>query len=174
MGLPAAHVGLTAPRAPPRAAAGRPGGLHQRWEELAHGCGGQAQRGGGRGPAVCHAGPHAEVRWAARWAGAACRCRGRRRGPQAAGPEQLVLGASPARRCRRCCRRVRLPGAGRDVILSDTVGFISDLPHQLVEAFKVGPKSFWTGFRVRVCDVGFFKHSPDSRPGISGTAGFTP
>ncbi|KAL4437274.1 hypothetical protein ABPG75_004413 [Micractinium tetrahymenae] len=33
-------------------------------------------------------------------------------------------------------RRVQLPGAGRDVILSDTVGFISDLPHQLVEAFK--------------------------------------
>lgn len=81
---------------------------------------------------------------------------------------------SPARRRRRCCRRVRLPGAGRDVILSDTVGFISDLPHQLVEAFKVGPKSFWTGLRVRVCDVGFFKHSSDSRPGVSGTAGFRP
>jgi len=35
------------------------------------------------------------------------------------------------------CRRVMLPGSGRDVILSDTVGFISELPHQLVEAFKV-------------------------------------
>lgn len=34
------------------------------------------------------------------------------------------------------CRRVMLPG-GRDVVLSDTVGFISDLPHALVEAFRV-------------------------------------
>ncbi|MBV8684935.1 MAG: GTPase HflX [Caulobacteraceae bacterium] len=32
-------------------------------------------------------------------------------------------------------RRLRLPG-GRDGILSDTVGFISDLPHELVEAFR--------------------------------------
>jgi GTP-binding protein HflX len=32
-------------------------------------------------------------------------------------------------------RRVRLPG-GRDVILSDTVGFISDLPTELVAAFR--------------------------------------
>jgi GTP-binding protein HflX len=32
-------------------------------------------------------------------------------------------------------RRLRLPG-GRDSILSDTVGFISDLPHELVEAFR--------------------------------------
>ncbi len=32
-------------------------------------------------------------------------------------------------------RRVRLPG-GRTAILSDTVGFISDLPHELVEAFR--------------------------------------
>ncbi|PRW45451.1 GTP-binding chloroplastic [Chlorella sorokiniana] len=32
-------------------------------------------------------------------------------------------------------RRVMLPG-GRDVVLSDTVGFISDLPHALVEAFR--------------------------------------
>jgi GTP-binding protein HflX len=32
-------------------------------------------------------------------------------------------------------RRVRLPG-GRPAILSDTVGFISDLPHELVEAFR--------------------------------------
>lgn len=36
----------------------------------------------------------------------------------------------------RPCRRVMLPG-GRDVVLSDTVGFISDLPHALVEAFRV-------------------------------------
>ena len=35
-------------------------------------------------------------------------------------------------------RRIMLP-SGRDVILSDTVGFISDLPVQLVEAFQVGP-----------------------------------
>lgn len=32
-------------------------------------------------------------------------------------------------------RTVRLPG-GRPAILSDTVGFISDLPHELVEAFR--------------------------------------
>ena len=32
-------------------------------------------------------------------------------------------------------RRLRLPG-GRPAILSDTVGFISDLPHELVEAFR--------------------------------------
>ncbi len=32
-------------------------------------------------------------------------------------------------------RRLRLPG-GRDAILSDTVGFISDLPHELIEAFR--------------------------------------
>ena len=33
-------------------------------------------------------------------------------------------------------RAVRLPDSGRDVILSDTVGFISDLPTQLVAAFR--------------------------------------
>lgn len=32
-------------------------------------------------------------------------------------------------------RRLKLPG-GRDAIISDTVGFISDLPHELVEAFR--------------------------------------
>ncbi|MFD1794612.1 GTPase HflX [Paracoccus aurantiacus] len=32
-------------------------------------------------------------------------------------------------------RAIRLPG-GRDIILSDTVGFISDLPHELVAAFR--------------------------------------
>jgi GTP-binding protein HflX len=32
-------------------------------------------------------------------------------------------------------RRLKLPN-GRDAILSDTVGFISDLPHELVEAFR--------------------------------------
>src|SRR5688500_6246811 len=32
-------------------------------------------------------------------------------------------------------RAVELPG-GRRAILSDTVGFISDLPHQLVAAFR--------------------------------------
>jgi GTP-binding protein HflX len=32
-------------------------------------------------------------------------------------------------------RSMRLP-SGREVILSDTVGFISDLPHELVEAFR--------------------------------------
>ncbi len=33
-------------------------------------------------------------------------------------------------------RGVSLPGSGREVILSDTVGFISDLPTQLVAAFR--------------------------------------
>jgi len=33
-------------------------------------------------------------------------------------------------------RRVRLPGSGLEVILSDTVGFISDLPTELVAAFR--------------------------------------
>lgn len=33
-------------------------------------------------------------------------------------------------------RSVSLPGSGREVILSDTVGFISDLPTQLVAAFR--------------------------------------
>ncbi len=32
-------------------------------------------------------------------------------------------------------RRAMLP-SGQEVILSDTVGFISDLPHQLVKAFQ--------------------------------------
>jgi len=32
-------------------------------------------------------------------------------------------------------RKVSVPG-GRDILLSDTVGFIRKLPHQLVEAFK--------------------------------------
>lgn len=32
-------------------------------------------------------------------------------------------------------RRIRLPG-GREVILSDTVGFISDLPHELIMSFR--------------------------------------
>ena len=32
-------------------------------------------------------------------------------------------------------RRVRIPGVG-DVVLADTVGFISHLPHSLIEAFK--------------------------------------
>ena len=32
-------------------------------------------------------------------------------------------------------RRLRLP-SGREIILSDTVGFISDLPHELIMAFR--------------------------------------
>ena len=32
-------------------------------------------------------------------------------------------------------RRLKMPG-GRDVILSDTVGFISDLPTHLIAAFR--------------------------------------
>lgn len=38
------------------------------------------------------------------------------------------------------CRRVWLPSLAKAAIASDTVGFISDLPHQLVEAFKVGAR----------------------------------
>jgi len=33
-------------------------------------------------------------------------------------------------------RQLRLPGTARSVALSDTVGFIRDLPHKLVEAFE--------------------------------------
>lgn len=33
-------------------------------------------------------------------------------------------------------RRLHVPGAGKDVVLSDTVGFIRDLPHSLVAAFR--------------------------------------
>jgi len=33
-------------------------------------------------------------------------------------------------------RRLHLPGAGRTVAISDTVGFIRDLPHTLIEAFQ--------------------------------------
>nr|HET7860472.1 GTPase [Caldimonas sp.] len=33
-------------------------------------------------------------------------------------------------------RRLHLPGAARTVALSDTVGFIRDLPHTLIEAFQ--------------------------------------
>jgi GTP-binding protein HflX len=33
-------------------------------------------------------------------------------------------------------RRLHLPGAGRTVALSDTVGFIRDLPHTLIESFQ--------------------------------------
>ena len=32
-------------------------------------------------------------------------------------------------------RRLKLP-SGREIILSDTVGFISDLPHELIMAFR--------------------------------------
>ena len=32
-------------------------------------------------------------------------------------------------------RRIKLP-SGREVILSDTVGFISDLPHELIMSFR--------------------------------------
>ena len=40
-----------------------------------------------------------------------------------------------SRRSIRPCGAVQLPG-GRDIILSDTVGFISDLPTELVAAFR--------------------------------------
>jgi GTP-binding protein HflX len=33
-------------------------------------------------------------------------------------------------------RRLKIPGTGQDVILSDTVGFISDLPTHLIAAFR--------------------------------------
>ena len=59
-------------------------------------------------------------------------CR-RRCGTQLAGTGRAV----PRSRAPAGCRRVMLPGSGRDVVLSDTVGFISDLPTQLIEAFQV-------------------------------------
>ena len=37
-------------------------------------------------------------------------------------------------------RQVFLP-SGREVLASDTVGFISDLPHSLISAFQVWPCS---------------------------------
>lgn len=55
-------------------------------------------------------------------------------------------------------RRVALP-SGRDAILSDTVGFISDLPVQLIDAFQVhgGRVQVWgqgiAGWR-EACDRG--------------------
>lgn len=33
-------------------------------------------------------------------------------------------------------RKIKLPRSGREIILSDTVGFISDLPHELIMAFR--------------------------------------
>jgi GTP-binding protein HflX len=56
-------------------------------------------------------------------------------------------------------REVKLPG-GRSAILSDTVGFISDLPHELVEAFRA------TLEEVQEADVVLHVRdiaSPDSR-----------
>ncbi len=52
----------------------------------------------------------------------------KRRGPS--GEDRLFATLDPT------LRRLMLP-SGADVLLSDTVGFISDLPVQLIDAFKV-------------------------------------
>ncbi len=50
-------------------------------------------------------------------------------------------------------RMVRLPG-GEEILLSDTVGFISDLPHNLVDAFKSTlEEAKYADFLIIVCDA---------------------
>ncbi len=50
-------------------------------------------------------------------------------------------------------RKVKLPG-GHEVLLSDTVGFVSDLPHHLVDAFKSTlEETREADFLVIVCDA---------------------
>ena len=54
-------------------------------------------------------------------------------------------------------RAVKLPG-GEEILLSDTVGFVSDLPHTLVEAFKSTlEEAVHADFLIIVCDAS----SPD-------------
>ncbi|MFA5447334.1 MAG: GTPase HflX [Sphaerochaeta sp.] len=54
-------------------------------------------------------------------------------------------------------RSVKLPG-GEEILLSDTVGFVSNLPHHLVEAFKSTlEEAVWADFLIIVCDAA----SPD-------------
>lgn len=50
-------------------------------------------------------------------------------------------------------RAVKLPG-GAEVLLSDTVGFVSDLPHNLVESFKSTlEEAKYADFLIIVCDA---------------------
>lgn len=50
-------------------------------------------------------------------------------------------------------RMVKLPG-GEEILLSDTVGFISDLPHHLVDAFKSTlEEAKFADFLIIVCDA---------------------
>ncbi|NLA97438.1 MAG: GTPase HflX [Spirochaetales bacterium] len=50
-------------------------------------------------------------------------------------------------------RMVKLPG-GEEILLSDTVGFISDLPHNLVNAFKSTlEEAKYADFLIIVCDA---------------------
>lgn len=50
-------------------------------------------------------------------------------------------------------RLVKLPG-GEEILLSDTVGFISDLPHNLVDAFKSTlEEANYADFLIIVCDA---------------------
>ncbi len=54
-------------------------------------------------------------------------------------------------------RAVKLPG-GEEILLSDTVGFVSNLPHTLVEAFKSTlEEALYADFLIIVCDAS----SPD-------------
>lgn len=58
-------------------------------------------------------------------------------------------------------RMVKLPG-GEEILLSDTVGFVSDLPHNLVEAFKSTlEEAKYADFLIIVCDA--------SHPDMLGT-----
>lgn len=50
-------------------------------------------------------------------------------------------------------RSVKLPG-GEEILLSDTVGFVSNLPHHLVDAFKSTlEEAKYADFLIIVCDV---------------------
>ena len=50
-------------------------------------------------------------------------------------------------------RMVKLPG-GEEILLSDTVGFVSDLPHTLVESFKSTlEEAKYADFLIIVCDA---------------------
>jgi len=50
-------------------------------------------------------------------------------------------------------RMIKLPG-GEEILLSDTVGFVSDLPHNLVESFKSTlEEAKYADFLIIVCDA---------------------
>ena len=50
-------------------------------------------------------------------------------------------------------RQVKLPG-GEEILLSDTVGFVSNLPHTLVDAFKSTlEEAKYADFLIIVCDA---------------------